>query len=214
MLTPVTLPCYLTINQQRTLHKLITYPVTPLPYLAFKNAFLKLIRSLGFLSIRCPRLLLWHFTINTSQQVRVSRLALLHVSQWTQVWFSNTWPQVLKKICCGCAVHSLLFLSPKQAVNLATSSWSWRAQRWYQKKSGCFGGTWVSQDFPSTFSAVEPRGGLASYFNALTEASCISYGPVIQEDELNYCAFYLIYIHTVPLPTASILHLQNSHFIF
>ena len=41
MLTPIALPCYLTIANQKIVHKLITYPGTPLPHLAFKNALLK-----------------------------------------------------------------------------------------------------------------------------------------------------------------------------
>lgn len=48
MLTPMTLPANLTINHHRIVHELITHPVTPLPYLAFKNASLKLIREFGF----------------------------------------------------------------------------------------------------------------------------------------------------------------------
>ena len=47
MLTPVTPPCHLTINQ-RIVHKLITGPATPLPHLAFKTASLTSIWELGF----------------------------------------------------------------------------------------------------------------------------------------------------------------------
>lgn len=55
MLTPLTLPSYLTINHHRIVHELITHPVTPLPHLAFKNAALKLIREFGlFCALAAP----------------------------------------------------------------------------------------------------------------------------------------------------------------
>ena len=40
MLTPVTSPCYFTINQSENVHKLISYPGMPLPHLALKSALL------------------------------------------------------------------------------------------------------------------------------------------------------------------------------
>ena len=41
MLTPTAVPCYLTITNQKIMHKLITYPGTLLPHLAFKNVLQK-----------------------------------------------------------------------------------------------------------------------------------------------------------------------------
>lgn len=98
-------------------------------------------------------------------------------------------------------------------MNLATSSWSWRTQQRYQKKSGCFGETWVSQDFPSTFSAVEPRGGLASYFNALTVAS-LHFLWSCYSRRWAVLLFLPPHTYTIPLPTAPpFLHPQSSsHF--
>ena len=60
MLTPVTPPFYLTINQSDIVHELSTHPVTPLLHLAFKNASLKPIREFGFLEHELPGLLVWH----------------------------------------------------------------------------------------------------------------------------------------------------------
>lgn len=54
-LTPVTLPCHLTINQ-RIMHELITHAGMPLLHFAFKNVYAETLRvNLGFLSMSCHK---------------------------------------------------------------------------------------------------------------------------------------------------------------
>ena len=54
-------PVTSTSTNQRIVHVLITYPATPLPYLAFKNALLKPFSGLGFWGAWATCLLAWSY---------------------------------------------------------------------------------------------------------------------------------------------------------
>ena len=92
-LTPMTPPCYLTVNQ-RIVHKLITYPGMPRPYVVFKNAFLKPVQECNRQHwvpwIPCLGLCTEHFP---SPPPGVSRLASLcagHLSSVTGAEFPGS----------------------------------------------------------------------------------------------------------------------------
>ena len=57
MLSPVTLPCYLTINQSENCAQADHIPWNALPHLAFKNVLLKPMREFGVLEHEPPILL-------------------------------------------------------------------------------------------------------------------------------------------------------------
>ena len=93
MLTPVIPPYYLTINQSENCTQADYIPATVLPHLAFKNALLKPFGGLGVFEHEPPVFLVWCLTIKLhfpSPQPGVSRLPLLCMGEWTQVWFANT----------------------------------------------------------------------------------------------------------------------------
>ena len=66
----VNLPVTSTSTNQRIVHELVTYPVTPLPHLAFKNAFLKPFEDFRVFWTLAMRLLAWlcskHFSAPNS----------------------------------------------------------------------------------------------------------------------------------------------------
>ena len=63
-INPVTCCVTSPSTNQRTVHKLITYPRTPLPHLSFKKAFLKPTWELGCFEYELPGLFSWCPTIN------------------------------------------------------------------------------------------------------------------------------------------------------
>ena len=66
MLTPVTPPCYLTINQSENCARADHIPWNALPHLAFKNALLKPLRESGGLEHEPPVLLVLVTAINAA----------------------------------------------------------------------------------------------------------------------------------------------------
>ena len=141
MLTPVTPPVTSPSTNQRIVHELITYPRTPVPHLAFKNAFLKPLGSSGFFEHQLPWTPCMYFP---SPQPIGSRSALLCMGKQTQVWFGNIRSQknkqggIIMTLWLNYTVLIFNFMNPGMKLDLASSF----TQAWQIFK------TIAPQDFP------------------------------------------------------------------
>ena len=92
MLTLVTLPYYLTINQSELCMSWSHILKLPSFILILKMIPWNSSESSGFLSISCPRVLVWHFTINTALSLTTMQcqsVGFTAQGQQNQVWFDN-----------------------------------------------------------------------------------------------------------------------------